>query len=296
MKKNSSVLAVLLSAILFLSSCADNSKRNDELFNMLSEGIENSTNRISINTEEILKKIKDKLQDPTTSEKASIWFPKADLVTGYTADIFDYIKNLKTKDNLNSQEAKELYNKLIKLKVYLFLVDSSIRSVFEKKIIFFSRSFDTTANQLDNFYSTFFKNTSHAASLAVLNRFQNNIKIIENEILYFCFINIGSTDGAGLFDQFSAIVIQNSTILKPGQFLEISAGVGELSVVTSPQFVINRKIIKPNEIGLGVYKIKVPVESGNYSIPVAILYTDQNGVKQTVTKTIDYTVAKECDQ
>jgi hypothetical protein len=76
MRKTSFALPVILLIILFLSACTGSLKRKDKLFNILSEGIENSTARININTSGILAKLKDKLYKPNLMREHLYGFPE----------------------------------------------------------------------------------------------------------------------------------------------------------------------------------------------------------------------------
>lgn len=294
MKKCSSVWIVMLSFVVFLSSCSRNSKRNDELFSMLSEGMENSSNCINASTGQVLHTLQDKLNEFSSRDKASIWFPNAKLVANYTANLSTYLKEIKAKENISNQEATELYNKLIKYRTSLFDIDSSIKEAFESNLILFSRSFDTTANQADIFYKTFFKDISHEASLAMLNRFQNNIMTIENRVTNFCNQKVGDTyDG---IDYYIPLISQNSTILRPNEKLKVYAGVGSFMTIVKPTVYVNGYKLEINVMGFAEYEQIALSKPGKYSIPVLVTYTDQFGRNQTATKAIEYTVAKECDQ
>jgi hypothetical protein len=204
--------------------------------------------------------------------------------------------SLKEKKNLSEDGSKELCKKLIEFKTHL-LLDSSIKQVFEKNLLLFSSSFDTTAKPVDNFYKTFFKNTSHEAFLSVLNKFQNNIKIIENRLVIFCFDNVGMVDGPGYFEAFAALAVANKNYLKPGEFIEITAGVGGFSTAVAPEFIINRSIVKiDNGNGSSSIQNESSIKARQLFCPVKIKYTDQNGIKKEFQINVDYTVIKECDQ
>ena len=244
----------------------------------------------------MIHEFQDKLQKPETADKAKIWFPKANTIAKYTAHIFDYLDELKTRQTLSREETKKLYDELNKFKSDI-LLDSFINNVFEKNILLITNGFDTTMNQPDNFYKFFFKNTSHETFLSVINKLQNNIKIIENRMVDFCIKHVGCLDCGGFQDSFAALAVANKNYLKPGEFIEITAGVGSFSTKVQPEFVINGQIVKiDNGDGAAHYKMKVPLKAGDYYASVKIKYTDQNGTKQEVSRNIEYTVAKECDQ
>lgn len=59
-----------------------------------------------------------------------------------------------------------------------------------------------------------------------------------------------------------------------------------------PAFFINGIEVKCDADGVAVYKFKSPMKAGKYSVPVKIIYTKPNGIKDTVFKTLSYTVAE----
>jgi hypothetical protein len=99
-----------------------------------------------------------------------------------------------------------------------------------------------------------------------------------------------STVSMESYDKFSTIVGQNATTIKPGGWLEVSAGVGAFSSAANPHFMIGSQNISTDENGLAKRRIRVSKIPGNYSILVRIDYHDQDGKQQQVTKKVTFKV------
>ena len=52
---------------------------------------------VSASTNEIMTSLKDKMSDPGTKEKATIWYQKAQQVQSLSKDMYDFIDGLKKK-------------------------------------------------------------------------------------------------------------------------------------------------------------------------------------------------------
>ena len=65
-------------------------------------------------------------------------------------------------------------------------IDPEIYSIFKNIMGLTIRLSDPTECNQNTFTETFFKNIPTVAALAVLDGFQNNIKIMENELIAFC--------------------------------------------------------------------------------------------------------------
>jgi hypothetical protein len=87
------------------------------------------------------------------------------------------------------------------------------------------------------------------------------------------------------------MVGQNSTILMPGEELQIYSGIGSFSLESRPKISVYGKPIPIEADGIAVYKIKTLSKPGKYYVPVKINYIDQEGRQQTVEREIEYTVA-----
>jgi len=108
-------------------------------------------------------------------------------------------------------------------------------------------------------------------------------------VVAFCHEQVGRV--AVRFDTYAAIIGQSSSYVMPGQEVEITAGVGAFSTGAKPEITINgsRAALEAD----GAARAKFTAGGvGQHSVPVTIVYLDQDGKRQTITKNIDYTVGQ----
>jgi hypothetical protein len=250
-----------------------------------------------MSSNQILHSLDKKSREPATMERAGLLLSKAKLIQELSADAFNYIEGLKKTITITTEAENDLFARLMKYKEDILAVDSSIREEFASNLNFISRPFDSAKLMANDFIKTFFRNTTPLLTSAMLAKLQNNIKIIENKTITYCLNKIGSTDGEGFLEYFSAIVGQNSKIFKPGDLLEIKAGMGAFSKATRPTIIINGNQIPLEGEGYSLYKIQVSGNPGKYKVPLRIKYFNQVTGKETeVDYNVEYTVTKPCDQ
>lgn len=288
--------SVVLSVLLFLSSCSGKSDNNKDVIKALQESMENSNTSINMSSAEILQSLGEKSRDYATKERAGIWLPKAQEIQKLSENIFNYIEGFKKTSKVSVETTNELFARLIKYREDILAVDSSIRYDFDKNIILVTKTFDTAKQTENDFHNTFFRNSTLLATSAMLAKLQNNIKIIENKTIAYCHNKIGSLDGEGYFSSFSTIVGQSSSYVKAREAIEITAGVGSFSRAAQPKIAIKGIPIIVNYNGIGHFKFKASNKPGKHFVPVKIEFTSQDGINETHEFTVEYTVAKECDQ
>lgn len=286
----------LLVAILFFSACSGKSNNNKEVIKALQESIESSNASINANSSDILHSLDEKSRDYTTQERAGKWLPKAQRIQKISEEIFSHIEGLKKSNEVNTETANELFARVMKYEEDIFATDSLIKYEFAKNIILISKSFDNTEQTGDDFYKTFFRNSTLLSISAMLTKLQNSIKLIENKTISYCHNQIGQTDGDGFFDSFSAIAALSSSYVKAGERIEITAGMGSFSTQARPVITVNHKNVPLMENGLAVYSFKASNKPGKHFVSLRIDFYDQEGNKQYVRKQLEYTVAKPCDQ
>jgi gliding motility-associated protein GldM len=307
---------LLVTTVIFLFSCSNNSKNNLTVFKVLDASLSNSNRIINQSNEDIYRAIEEKLNDPSTNAKAAIWQPRAMQIKKLSQEIVKYIDSLKTalkkeaglsERNLFDEEdinavnrlfikkakGEELYTKLIKYKQGIFAIDLLISNTFEKIITITTNDVTEKADVEKIFTKSVFTEIPTVAALAMLTKFQNNIRIAENKTILFCLEYTHSHDIIEDFTSFSAIVGQNFKYLRAGDEVEIMAGIGEFTMRNKPEIIIDGKNIPINDEHVAISKFKAVGKPGKHFVPVQITYTDMDGKKQTIRKTVEYTIAKE---
>lgn len=139
------------------------------------------------------------------------------------------------------------------------------------------------------FYKTSFDDRSPEGMALSLAMIKNNVKVFENHISTYFINQIGST--IDRFNVFSAIVGQSSNIVKPGDDIEVMAGVGAFSIAAKPQITIGGKSVDiDKDMGSATTKIKASSKPGKHSVPVRVEFINPYGMKEVKVYSIEYTV------
>jgi gliding motility-associated protein GldM len=281
-------------------------------FKVVDKSLQNSSANLTAANTTLYASLTEKLADPKTAEKAKIWEPKAEQAKKMSDDFITYIDGLKAElkkasdltmidgkesfkeDNLdaatrlfdNQGKGKELEAKLAAYKKAMLDVDPEIRAKFEKTLPIDTDPPVGQDGVKKDFTTGYFHMTPTVAALTLLSKFQNNIKNAENQVVTFCHEQIGAVKIK--FDKTGVLVGQSSNYIMPGQEMEITAGIGAYSSAAQPKISIGGT--SPAVIdGKAVYKITAN-GAGPHTVPVTVTYLDQDGVSQTKTENVQYTV------
>jgi len=309
-------IAVITSFIIF-SSCTNKTESELIIFKAADEGLQSSNKAIFNASKVLYQALEQKFLRPETAVQASIWQPKALLIKEKSFEMTGYLDSLiielKKEADLRMVDMKEVYNegdldaagslftnkntgeelfeKLQKYKKDILAVDPGMKKEFGDNSIIISYRFEDVRNSKD-FTKAFFDHVPAIAALAILRKFENNVRVLENQLIQYCFNQIGSTDGCGFYRKLSAIVSQSSNIIKAGDQMEIQAGIGAFSSTSKPIITINGKIFKPENEAIASYKFKTSFITGKYIVPVKIEFINESGMKQTIERKIEYTVVE----
>jgi hypothetical protein len=285
-------------------------------FKVVDTSLKTSSANLTNGNNTIYASLEEKLSDPKTHEKAAIWEPKAQQAKKLSDEFNSYIDGLKAElkkeadlkivdgkesfreDDLEAAtrlfgsegngkgKGKELEGKLATYRNALLNIDPSIKEKFDKTLPI---DVDPPVGQdgtKKDFTQAYFHMTPAVAGLTLLSKFQNNIKNAENQVVTFCHEQIGAVKVK--FDKASVLVGQSSNYVMPGQEITITAGVGAYSSAAQPKISINGSG-SPVVDGKATYKVTAS-GAGNHTVPVNVTYLDQDGVSQTKTEQVEYTV------
>ena len=311
-QKMINIMYLVLTAILALNVSAEILNA----FKTVDRSLQNSTANITTANTTLYNSLKEKLEDPKSAEQAKIWQPKAEQARVLAAEMSTYIDGLKAElkkesglrmvekdgkqvesykeDNLDAstrmfetkKKGPEFEAKLKKFREDLLNIDPEIRKEFEKTLAVDMSPVVGQEGKTKDFTTGYFHMTPTIASLTLLSKFQNNVKNAENQVVTFAHSKIGEVKVR--YDKFGVLVGQSSNYVMPGQEIEITAGIGAYSSAAAPQITINGAGVQTVD-GKGTYKVTAS-GGGEHSVPVRITYKDQNGVDQTATSEIKYTV------
>ena len=256
-------------AVLLLYSCSN--KENSEVINHLNTSILSSNKFITSFTQNEYQRLIDNLSDPITEERAKKWQPISSVVKKLRTGLFKEINTIRESLSTNTNVPNQLIisDKLNNFRISILSLDPAINSTFSKDEAFIQLL------KTDSLYQNF-ANTYKEKNL-LLSTLQNNILIIENRVVTFC--KNQTERGCILrFDKSSVLVGQNTTHLKAGELLEITAGVGSYSIAANPQIKVNGTLV-PTKNGTSIFKFRVINKPGKYQLPVKIEYLNESGDK-----------------
>jgi hypothetical protein len=204
--------ALLFFCITLFCSCSNKSETNLSVYRAFASSLNNSNSFITNENILLIKQIEEKLAEPSTVEKAKFWYPRALAVQQKSNVIIEYIDSLKMvlkkeagltlinnresfrEDDIKSVKilfdkkgrAKELKQRLQTYESEVLAIDPEMASIFQNTINLTIRLSDPSEKSLKTFNEIFFKNIPAVAAIAVLVKFQNNVKLMENELIAFC--------------------------------------------------------------------------------------------------------------
>jgi hypothetical protein len=305
---------ILISAVLICYSCSHTSNKDETILKVLDEGITKSNRIINRQTLTVYHALEDKLDNPTSHYKATIWYPRAMTIGSLSTEIFDYIDSLKNdlikkawnskKNSVDEGEqapvkilfneegvSKELYKNLETYKEKILHIDPLFYQEF-KKFSLVSNAILIEHGKEPGFSKDIFDDLSVRAALAFLTQIQNNVKQFENNVAVFC--NQNCTDDAfHIYELPFPLISQSSNYLKCGDRLSITAGIAVFQYLPNLKITINNMEADLDENGFADYKFKTQLRPGNYKIPVKIEYKDQDGNRRWIDRNVEYILFKD---
>ncbi len=135
------------------------------------------------------------------------------------------------------------------------------------------------------------KDQSSIALLLYLSNIRSELRRIENNLVKFYFDASSSLNC--MPDKSLPIVLQNTNVLKPGEVLEIRAGLGSYRMGVTPKYMVDGKSIPASDSWLLVHKILADNVPGKKKIQVSMHYIDpETGAPLQYTKTLSYEVVQ----
>lgn len=285
MKTNGLLGCLLIHFSIFLVACNNQSPYIEETLSRINSQTSASIHFVDRQNERAFYTLLNRLNDPVTSYKASLWEPKMVLIQKHCDQMVNALRTFIVAKNHTGEKLNDSINQF---KVNLLGVDSSVRNVFEKDIKFFTEPYDSAHTSSEGFITSKFIAASPIARDAYLNVLIEQVKILENRLLNFCLEHCVSE--AFVYDTYSAIFGQSSSKVAPKESIEITAGVGAFSRKAKPVISIAGKTIQLMEDGAAHYNFHAPGKPGKYTIPAKISYTDEYGKIQVIEKNIEYRV------
>ena len=271
------------------------------------EGLHDAAAITRAELETIGYSFQERVAEPDTHEKASRWLPKKEQVDSLCSiallQIDRVLKNAAASNSDTAIEWKVLAGTRSKT-VFPALVQDNLRSLLAKT------SREVFAIDSSTYLAFRESGEKGADRMAAIERklqlpevpFQNGAEaVLALMQLRNAWLQLELRMATLFHEQTSSLVLhcmdydvpivsQSSELLRPGGYLRIDAGVGRISVRGQPKIYIQGKEVALNEYGMAVWKHPVSGKPGTYSLPVRIVFRDQDGKEQTVLKRITYEV------
>jgi gliding motility-associated protein GldM len=311
-QKMINMMYLVLTALLALNVSAEILNA----FKTVNHSLETTNTTVDKSTQTIMGSLQQKLTDPLTATKAQIWYPKAQQVQGYAKNVYSFLDELKTKivkaaggdfekgdssykeDNLDvptrimveQGEGKKLKKMLEDYRQNVLTVDPEITKEFSNSLPI-DLSMPRTKNKSNKTWeAAYFHMVPAVAALTMLSKFQNDIKTSENRVIAYCHNKVGEV--IVHYDTYTAFAATNSSYVMPGDQVEITAGVGAFSKAALPKITIEGQPVELSDDGAAHRKLNAATSLGKHTFTVNIEYVDQEGKKQSIPKTIEYTVGQ----
>ena len=311
-QKMINIMYLVLTALLALNV----SSEILNAFKTIDQSLSNANVIIQKKNDEILKSLQRKLADPKTAEKAAIWAPMADKAHALSDAIYNHIQTLKqdlkvesrlkkvdgkevfNEDDLEAStrlflkgkdpKGKDLLNRLTQFKKDLGEIDPALaKEVLPNLPLDLSIPISNNMASKSDWAYAYFNMTPTVASLAILTKFQNDIRNSESQVVEYCHRQIGEVEL--IYDQFNAFAASNSQYLMSGEELIITAGVGAFSSAAKPTISVDGTVIPITADGSATYKSTAGAPGLN-SKRVRISFIKPDGETAIVEKIVNYTV------
>lgn len=319
-------LFCLAMTVTFLVGCR---QREDlDQLKAISEGFQTANSVIRENNESIIYQLQKRARDLRTGFYIAVWEPKAIRIKkdadGIAASIEELKKELlKQSDSLKKGKAPlieqllaadgagyKLVNRLAAFKdsfPAIVLADDSINSSQRNYLKAYIHKLYTTAPLLRGYSDSLneaqkkqyakrwleenFAGTLAGMAFVLLNKIENDLLSTTNMFMGFC-LNETAVRICG-WPFFSGVAVINSSYVKQGQPIEVTAGVGEFSYAMKPRITMNGKEIKLDDNATAVHRFTANGRPGKHSVTVKFEFTRPDGTSEYVSKELKYIIADE---
>lgn len=308
-QKMINLMYLVLTALLALNVSAEILNA----FKTVNSSLVTANGTIDAKNKDLFASFEEKKKDPTTSERANIWYPKADEARKLSEDLVNYIEGIKTdimkaagynpakgdttysEDNLEATtrvmsdpgtKGNELKKKLDDFKTKILGIDPSINKEFAN-ILPINTALPKSVNAASkkDWGTAYFNMVPAIAAVTILSKFQNDVKNSEAMVVDYCHRQVGAVEV--VFNTYQPLVGQSSNYLMPGQELTITAGIGAYNSAARPNITIDGSTVNLNSNGVAEFKTNVG-GPGSYTKMVHITYINQSTGK---TETKEFPVA-----
>jgi hypothetical protein len=137
-----------------------------------------------------------------------------------------------------------------------------------------------------------FSGSSALMTLIVLNKIENELLVTTKAFMEYC-ISRSAIHTCGWPYRVTPVAILSSSYVKPGQPIEVTAGIGGFGPALGSRILIGGKEIALNNDGAVVHRFAAKGKPGEYKIRVEFEFTKPDGSTEHVYKDLNYIIADE---
>ncbi len=278
--------------------------------NPLIEGLRESSQLLAMANENACLNMKVEANRYYVSAKFDIWLPKALAVQKEADRLSVWLRKLErqaqnvedTKAQWLEKVSDSIYQQLVQFRdTVLNTFDTSSLSGYsgfcrqvKKDGASRSRQFaqrfkllpgDTVPISMSHYLLSFEEVTKPAEVFVILEAAVNRTAY---DITEYCIAQ--TAIGCNNFSQVSVLAHASSSAVKAGQSLEITAGIGEFGLSRKPVIAINGVARNADQEGVAQYSFVATGKPGKYILPVVISFERPDGVRDSLTKMIEYAI------
>lgn len=293
-------------------------KENTEQLKAINMSLEKSNDFIKNAANHVLMEMEEKTHRPEYKAKANLWFPVMKKVEANTDTLLEIIEKLKGEVVKQSGTLKldnvvilSLLNNLASFKnnfpAYVNIIDSSewpnpykcLKRDCEniRKSIPLLQGYPEVSNteQSNDYINKWLVNNLRGSSalmtMVVLNKLKNDLLYTRSILMDHISMQVGCVDGPGSYDAYYAIAVLNSSYVKRGQTIEVTAGMGAFSFGRRPRVIIAGNEVKLDDGAKAVHRFKADGKPGKHRLKVNIEFTNAEGSLDSMNQTLEYEIA-----
>lgn len=216
MKKSAYSLISLAFIITFCNCSSKQPDVNLSVYRALSLSLKQSNYEIESQIKNLQKAMERDIPEPQSAYHAKEWLPKILLIQSISNQLFQYLDsqkiNLKIEAGIklvnnveyweeNDYKAvanlfekkgigEELKKRIHEYEMKVLAIDPKINSVFKKSIYQVVVLHDNHLNTQKTFTEIFFSNIPAIGALAVLQKFENDIRNLEIQVITYCYLQV----------------------------------------------------------------------------------------------------------
>lgn len=291
---------LILVFILFVIGCGNANNKEDAVYKVLSEDIQNTTSIFNQNNGRLYQYFDYNLKDPKARDKIIVLLPALEKIHRSSDNIVQQINSMKAKIfseekagniiNTNLLPLKNLYDSLVNFQTKMLDRDPMFLAEFRHMVLVSNFHTDTLQQPFSDFQQVFFSAKSNYAYISLLSTLENRIRLLENKMLEFEDKRI--THLGGCFDgRYLPLLTQDKRIVSANDTVQIIAVSCDAINQDKLSMTVDGSSVKPNENGFMIYKLIAKNTKGKQNVLVAIDFIDTStGQPITISKIINYTV------